>query len=382
MDEILKLDSNNVLFIGLGQAGNRLAGAVVDKNFRINSLLINTTMRDMASISTEDIPTRYVVPDADGSGGNRNYAKSLNRRQLAPIFDNIKKFPMQKILYFAFSMGGGSGSGMIIPILDTIRRSQMVQKAGYVINLVAIEPFASETKEMHQNALECWNEITSYGDIVSNIYLIDNNKRDTKEEINSEFADLFNQFVTCPDNTTTGDVMDSADLAKITQAYGLSAIYNFDSESEDIEEEIANVMEDSIFVMGTKSIERIGISAPTDFDFDNTFSKFDYTEDKIHGMSDIKEPLLILAGAEPTPTTVKRITDELTKKINELKVKAKEKLKLSPEYSPTVEIPKDVVTRKPRVAPKKEQMVKTPKKMSRQETINTLLGDDDFWDNF
>lgn len=382
MDEILKLDSNNVLFIGLGQAGNRLAGEVVDKNFRINSLLINTTMRDMASISTEDIPTRYVVPDADGSGGNRNYAKSLNRRQLAPIFDNIKKFPMQKILYFAFSMGGGSGSGMIIPILDTIRRSQMVQKAGYVINLVAIEPFASETKEMHQNALECWNEITSYGDIVSNIYLIDNNKRDTKEEINSEFADLFNQFVTCPDNTTTGDVMDSADLAKITQAYGLSAIYNFDSESEDIEEEIASVMEDSIFVMGTKSIERIGISAPTDFDFDNTFSKFDYTEDKIHGMSDIKEPLLILAGAEPTPTTVKRITDELTKKINELKVKAKEKLKLSPEYSPTVEIPKDVVTRKPRVAPKKEQMVKIPKKMSRQETINTLLGDDDFWDNF
>ena len=187
------MNSNDILFVGIGQAGNNLTSAVTKVNKRITGLYINTSEDDLKGIT--NAKRKFVVAGASGTGRNRSKAKEYVKDQVLALVDLLNEYSSKKHIYFTFAMGGGTGSGIAPTLLAVLQK----QRPNLKINLVPILPFERDSKRAFENTLECWNEIVKLKNI-NTIYLIDNSRRKNKSitEINNEFAELFNDFL----NTT------------------------------------------------------------------------------------------------------------------------------------------------------------------------------------
>lgn len=357
------MNANDILVIGIGQAGNNLAEELCKKNKRITGICFNSSSDDMAGLSeTKTFP----LAGTGGAGRNREQAKIFLKDQAPLIVDTMKDYNMKKHVFIAFSMGGGTGSG-ITPILLNLLYKMHPDKQ---YNIIPILPFTKESKGMQENTVECWKELKQLFDKnIGAIYLLNNNKRKTKQAINREFADLFNIYLSST-NAHVDGVIDRRELEILGTTKGLTAIYDIKRYVDEPEKIITEVMNDSIFVLNSSVIENVGLSIPQGFDSEFIIDHFKPCGENFEGFTD-NNPMLMLSGVKATNKAVEEAYDTYTYK----KLQLEENRKLMEEKEAESDLDLDLErTKKP--------LIQTSTSYEEVATIDDILsGGESFWDD-
>lgn len=214
---------NEVLFTGNGECGGKVTDKIVTMSKkRFIPYFVNSSKKDIDTLKPNGNVNEnnyFIIPAADGTGRNRELSKNLYAPQARNIIEDIiKKFENQKIIYFSFSMDGGSGGSSTISLMKGLKLS--LARAGInkkVIGIAILPTWELKSKTGRRNAIACWNEIVDNTDAFDLMYVINNDSRDTKKGydiINTEIAELFNMSY---DICVGGDIgsIDSRDRAKM-----------------------------------------------------------------------------------------------------------------------------------------------------------------------
>lgn len=346
------MNKSDLLFVGIGQAGNNIVSEILKTNKRYNGLFINTSNDDVRGI--DNAKNVFIIPATSGTARDRNKAKLYVRDNIYAVIDKINNFPQQSTVYFVFSTGGGTGSGITPTLINVLSRTN----PNLNINIVAVLPSREESKKAHENALECWNEMVKL-DNVNSYFLIDNNKRDNKLLINKEFSQLFDNFMDTTNSNVNG-VIDKAEIEKIGNARGFSAIYNIANTTN--EEELQNVINNSIFCIGDSiNCKYIGLSIPLEFDYKHIIESYNVLEDYFVGYTD-KTPLFAISGIKMTSSAISFVKDNLDYKIKAALEDDEQELEL------TIDFKKD-----------KKESVTAIKKAAKIDDI--IKDEDEFWND-
>lgn len=358
------MKATEILVLGIGQAGNNIAEELKKQNKRLTAVCINSSEADMLELS--HVREKVVLPATGGANRDRDIAKQYLKDEIFLITDVIAKYAMKKYIYIAFSLGGGTGSG-ITPTLLQILRKTMPDR---MFNLIGVLPKNSDGKKAHENAIECWQDLMAVKDVnIGAFYLLDNNKRPYNQTINREFANLFNKFLDITTAHVNG-VIDAKEMTELGNTPGLSAIYDIEKYLDAPSQLIDNCAKDSIFVLGSKHKHHIGITAPVNFDKTIITENVGQTGEIYEGYTE-DNPLLVLSGVNMTNTALGNVYDVYRYKV-ELEEINRKALEEEKEEDIELELFKPKTTKKP----------KASSTSTESKSIDELLEDeDDFWDD-
>lgn len=204
----------DVLFIGIGQAGSNLAYEMKQRGFQ--TFYINSTNDDVDLLDIDD-NLKYHIPGATGCGRNRAKALNYTKEHFNNI-DNIimTKFPMFKHIYICFSTGGGTGSGISPVLLGILSQKYPNKNFGYV----TILPNSSESVDIKTNSLECYSQLQKLTHINNTLFLDNNSSVNDFIVINKIFADEFEKFIEITSYKSVRGNIDDDELEKLIATKG------------------------------------------------------------------------------------------------------------------------------------------------------------------
>ena len=211
-------------FIGIGQAGNNIAD--VAELFGYRTAVCNTSPEDLESVQL--VKNKVLLGSNGGAAKDRKMAKRDAKDNYNKIVDLIKnKFNGINMIYFVFSAGGGTGSGMSPMMIDVVRRLIPDKKFG----CVTILPSKSESIVAQINALECLKEIIRL-EIPS--FIADNEKlasrgktktrKDLFDKMNNYIIDSFNLILNTDRIASKYGNLDQQDIIRLLSTPGVSII--------------------------------------------------------------------------------------------------------------------------------------------------------------
>ena len=166
----------NFAFVGAGQGGSRIAESFYNLGYR-KIAVINTAQQDLASIKIEN---KKCIGDG-GAGKNPGVAEKLFNENVDDVVDFLKYSFTNKIdkIFVCVGAGGGSGAGMMKPLIHSAREIQQNSKSkSDKVGLILALPKYSEGKKVCANALESLEmayKLVEEG-VVSPLIIIDNEK--------------------------------------------------------------------------------------------------------------------------------------------------------------------------------------------------------------
>lgn len=324
------MNKSKIMGIGIGRAGNVLLNEFLHRDKRISGLFVNSSAGDLEDLDMFDInKNAFLFPMINGSGRDRNYAKSFLKAEVQSLADMVSKYPIQSDIFVFFSLDGGTGSGIAPLFLKILKRTCPTK----TINVFGILPDYNKVDKISlENSINCWNELSDvageeykYKDkdgkeiktnIVNNIMFIDNSRRKTFHEINKKaIDDIFNAFNMngkCDD----GSIDDSDARRTLTNSgYGVILTLN-NIKNQSIKEAIEEAKRDSVFALPTEfTCNYLAISTkdyyPTDL-----IPYFQFEETKYVALN--KEHNTIVLGGCNEPTycidSLKMIYDSIINK--------------------------------------------------------------------
>lgn len=366
------MNQTEILFIGTGQAGNNAVNELKKINPKVHAFYINSAEGDLYGL--ENVKHKYLFSLTNGAGGDRTRVRDYMQspEETYGLSAELRGFKRQKVCFIVTSTGGGSGSGSAIPLAGMLGKIS----PDMVVNLVLFLPFKKEGRSRFENTIEFWNELVALGigteeskmPNLHSIYVIDNSKRDSKEDINKEFAETFNSMLNFAEDNKDGS-FDEADSEKFLLAYGICGIYNFQLPKTDLIEEIAEVMEDSIYVVKSKFFDNVGLKINETFDEEDEevlFSEFRSRNDNLVVKTKSKDTTLILSGSKINNKIISSVSKMFEKKSKEIESfeEKEEDIKMA-----TIDVPKKIIR---------------PKKQTEErKAIDEILknGTEDFWNS-
>lgn len=211
-------------FIGLGQCGSNIAEIAEIYGYR--TAICNTSPEDLESIQL--VKNKVLLGSNGGAGKDRKMAKKDAKDNYRLIVDLIEdKFDEIDMIYFVFSAGGGTGSGMSPMMIDVVRRLVPNKQFG----CVTVLPTKSESPVAQINAIECIKEIIRL-EIPS--FIVDNekmlvkgnnkSKKDIYDKINNYIIDSFNLILNTKRNPSKYGNLDQQDIIKLLSTPGATVI--------------------------------------------------------------------------------------------------------------------------------------------------------------
>lgn len=302
------MDINKILLIGVGQCGNNIINEF--ESIGYNTLAINTSELDLETVSVEH---QFIIPGAQGCAKNRGKAKRYLSKSYNKIISTIEsKFNSQEIVFVAFSLGGGTGSGMSPLLIDTLSRKFYNKKFG----AIAVVPSEDESIQCKLNTLEAYNELMHVPNLRT-VFMIDNNSIKSKVQINKRFAGLFNAVVNM-DKPNVNGVVDVSEIETLLSTKGIAQILEFKSTSLN---EVGS--SDNIFLETERGCKFIGASTVEDIDISILYNEFGVPEDTFRGYNTSSNIVIITGMKYPTEYFKKadgEISDYKNNNDNSLKV--------------------------------------------------------------
>lgn len=212
---------DKVAFIGLGACGSNIALLFQKKNY--HTLFINGSEQDNKALS--GARNILKLKGFDGCGGDRQKAEEALASNL-DILEEIRKIK-EPIIYLVFSTAGSTGSGLAPIMCDVITELNEQEGLGKSVCCIAVFPKRNEALQKHINAYNCIKELSEKDNIGSCI-LVDNNKLDNLNKINSTLAATLDMFFTEESYSVKGNV-DLSERMKMIEQNGmflLSAVCN------------------------------------------------------------------------------------------------------------------------------------------------------------
>ena len=231
-----------IVQIGVGQAGCNIVSELEQFNF--NAFYINTSLEDLNTINT-DKKNKYHIKNSNGLSKDRSAAlqcvlKDNNAENIAYAIND--QFSMTDIIFFCYSLSGGTGGGMSGYIIEQFK-DLFPDK---IINVIAILPKSNEDVGLQANAIEALEHLKKLQSdgIVTQIHLLDNNTRENVFSINNDFAISLNKFVNFDQINKTGK-LDENEKERLLKEPGMGVILDFSN--EDFGNGLADVSSNTIY---------------------------------------------------------------------------------------------------------------------------------------
>ena len=196
--------------IGIGACGSNIANLFENKNY--STVYVNSSMEDLNSI--KGIHKLHIV-GAEGAAKDRKRVLQLAMESFGDIMQKIENIITQKYVVVIFSAGGGTGSGLSIPIL------KYLTQIGKTCIPVMVLPDGHSSAKMNENAYNACIELMSIQGLGAT-FLLDNAKGD-KFAINNKFVCEFDTFVTIKNSSVYGN-FDTSERKQILSCPGVAVI--------------------------------------------------------------------------------------------------------------------------------------------------------------
>ena len=248
--DVDSLLNRNVLIIGAGEAGGRIAQEFSFQGFD-NVVAINTAKADLAGLQLAD-ENKFLIPVTKGSGAGKD--PNVVRRSIDEFYDDVVKFIRSKVNeqteFVLVCIGGGGGTGGGLGIVIAQIATELGLNAGAIYTL----PLMNESTLVFVNALDNLKEIHANAQqaAISPLIIVDNNK------LVAEFAPTtanfwgplngaivsvirkFNEYSQKPSKSVSA--LDRQDLKRLLSTGGVCAVGQFDIPEEYTE----NMVDDNI----------------------------------------------------------------------------------------------------------------------------------------
>lgn len=355
----------DILWIAVGEAGGRIVNEILKKDKRYVGLFLNSNFNDLKDL--ENAKNVYTMANSSGTGKNRTKSKLLFSENRHSIYDEILKFHSAQVYHIVFSMGGGTGGGLV-PSLIMGMKLMNIHKP---INVTCVLPSYSDNKRYRKNAIECWNELTQL-DNINAIHLLDNSKRDNKEQINKEYAEMFDVFMNMPKFDAAEDsTVDAEEIGIIGLCKGSTVFYNLPKGEKNAKMGLAKAIQNSIFAdlcEENEACQYLAITTkPNEYDQKDIENLFNVNEYSVNSFND-NHNLVVASGFKPQRTIIEMLDTSLKEEIIN-------KNTLPIETFSDLKIETDIVTKQT-----------TDSKNSHQKNveivnndIDKLLDDEDLW---
>ena len=196
--------------IGIGACGSNIANLFENKNY--STVYVNSSMEDLNSI--KGVHKLHIV-GAEGAAKDRKRVLQLAMESFEDIVQKIESIITQKYVVVIFSAGGGTGSGLSIPIL------KYLTQIGKTCIPVMVLPDGRSSAKMNENAYNACVELMSVQGLGAT-FLLDNAKGD-KFAINNKFVCEFDTFVTIKNSSVYGN-FDTSERKQILACPGVAVI--------------------------------------------------------------------------------------------------------------------------------------------------------------
>lgn len=254
------MDRSDLLLVSLGGGGNRLADTIMNVDPRFHGLFINTSITDIESLDNYKPLTKnfMCISQQNGVGRNRNIGKEYAQQYSMSIAEKIMKY-QQETIYLISSLGGGSGSSILTTTLEVLQNLKDEEVFDKIVNLICIIPDIKSSSIILENALETWDEIFQYKNLINSMIFVDNsaevaNASTTNDKellINERFAELFDSIFDIPDYN--GVNFDNGNLGNVLKDKGCLYIYDLPSNKGSIEVAMRKSEQNSVLAKVYKS---------------------------------------------------------------------------------------------------------------------------------
>ena len=237
----------NFGFIGAGQGGGKIAESFHQIGYaRVG--VINTADQDLATVN---VPNKFKFGNQQGAGKNKEVAKKAFIDQREDIVDFVKASVGDNIdrIFVTVGAGGGTGAGVCVELIKTIKKYQETVKASsQKVGVILALPKLSEGKKVSLNAYETLKDVCELVDqkIVSPLIILDNEKINAlypKLSVNKFWQvananicalfHLFNNIITKNSQYSTFDTNDFRTvLDSGIMVFGAANITEFKNEAE------------------------------------------------------------------------------------------------------------------------------------------------------
>ena len=270
-----------ILFVCIGQFGGNIGQLFEQLNY--NCLFINTSYNDLLTIEAKH---KYHIPGGKGCSKDKQkafqYAKDYYQTICSIISD---KFPLQNIVYFVFSLGGGTGSGISPIILDILSNSNLNKTYGIITTL----PNLNESIQAQINTVETYKQLSKIQNI-KNYFILDNGNYD-KFELNNVFVSRFDRLIKISIPNQKG-IIDESEIETILSTKGSIIISEFTNQY--------NSDKVDIFTQHNIGCKYQLVSVNKSVDFYNIDNIFGTPYDKFIGYNDLSNFITISGMNLPT----------------------------------------------------------------------------------
>jgi len=224
-------------FIGVGAAGSNIAEIAELYGYR--TAVCNTSPEDLDAIQL--IKNKVLLGTNGGAGKDRKMAKKDAKLNYEQIVNLVKdKFEGIDMIYFIFSTGGGTGSGMCPMLIDVVRQLVPDKKFG----CVAVLPTKTESTVSQVNTINCLKEIIRLeipSFLADNEKLASKGKPKTRKELfdrmNNYIIDSFNLILNTNRTPSKYGNLDQQDIIRLISTPGMSVITTTSIGSKERQEE-------------------------------------------------------------------------------------------------------------------------------------------------
>ena len=259
--------------IGIGACGSNIANLFENKNYP--TVYINSSMEDLNSI--KGVHKLHLV-GAEGAAKDRKKVLQLAMESFGDIMQKAEKIITQQYVLVIFSAGGGTGSGLSIPIL------KYLTQIGKTCIPVMVLPDGRSSAKMNENAYNACIELMSIQGLGAT-FLLDNEK-DDKFAINNKFVCEFDTFVTIKNSSIHGN-FDISERKQILSCPGVAVLGKL-SKSRSTAPEIIEALHNGIYAeVEAKSCYYLGvITSNKSLDINSISTELGGCYDTFLGISD------------------------------------------------------------------------------------------------
>ena len=293
--------------LALGQCGGNIGVLYERKGY--STVYVNTSQEDLATINGAH---KIHIPGSEGAAKDRKKVLHLASSSIVDIVDKITTILSQEYIIVTFSAGGGTGSGLSIPIL-----SYLSQIGKVCIPVVVLPDDVNESAKSCENAYNTMSELMRIQGLGAT-FLLDN-ARDDKFNINNKFVNDLDAFITLKNVSVYGN-MDKAERKQILSCPGISIISRT-SKPRSTEIDILQGLHDGIYAeVESKTAYYLGISTSNkSLDTNSILQEFNGVFDVFSGISDATTTV-ILAGLQFPEKRILRFKDKFEKVVKNINI--------------------------------------------------------------
>lgn len=311
------MDKSKILLVGCGKTGNVLVNEMMKLDARYTGLFVNSEYNDMASLEKFSPKAAFVFNNANGSGKNRDVAKSYLSGQLQSLVDKIVSYPLHEVITIFTSADGGTGSGItpsLISIMNKVFESKNLSKK---INLVAVMPNCDDCDETSlNNSISFWNEIMTIREgYLDDVKFIDNTRGSSYSEINKSATIALNNANTMKGNDAEIGEIDDNDAARFNCSKGFGVVITLPDGAATTNRAIEKALSDSVFALpGNYEADYVGISLKktskgTEYKLSEIKSFFNSSPIASYMTTNPKHTTIVLGGCDAPKDIIDMIVD-------------------------------------------------------------------------